>query len=74
LCCVVASFGYMPRSSIAGSLGITISNFLRSCQNDFQSSCTRLQSHQHIIPFTLSVPENISDIFLCGAPGLTPAV
>jgi hypothetical protein len=43
---VGASSGYMPRSSIAGSSGSTMSNFLRNCQIDFQSGCTRLQSHQ----------------------------
>jgi hypothetical protein len=41
-----ASFGYMPRSGIAGSSDITMSNFLRSCQTDFQSSFTSLQSYQ----------------------------
>ena len=46
LWCRGSSFGYMPRSGIAGSSGITISNFLRNCQIDFQSSCTSLQSHQ----------------------------
>ena len=40
------SLGYMPRSGIAGSSGSTISNFLRSCQTDFQSGCTTLQPHQ----------------------------
>ena len=40
------SFGFMPRSGIAGTSGITISNFLRNCQVDFQSICTTLQSHQ----------------------------
>jgi hypothetical protein len=43
---VGASFGYMPRSSIVGSLGSTMSSFLRNCQIYFQSGCTSLQSLQ----------------------------
>jgi hypothetical protein len=43
---VGASSGYMPRRGIAGSSSSTMSNFLRKCQTDFQSSCTILQSHQ----------------------------
>jgi hypothetical protein len=39
-------FGCMTRSGIAGSLGSTMSNFLRNCQTDFQSGCTSWQSHQ----------------------------
>ena len=38
--------GYMPRRGIAGTSGITISNFLRNHQTDFQSGCTSLQSQQ----------------------------
>jgi hypothetical protein len=43
---VGASFGYLPRSHIAGSSGNTMSNFLKSYQTDFQSGCTSLQTHQ----------------------------
>jgi hypothetical protein len=39
---VRTSSGYMPRSSIAGSLG-SMSNYLRNCQADFQSGCASLQ-------------------------------
>jgi hypothetical protein len=51
---VKESFGYMPRSGIAGSSGNTISNFLRHCQNSFQSGCTSLQSHQQCRSVPLS--------------------
>ena len=43
---VGAPSGYMSRSGIAGSTGRAMTNFLRSCQTNFQSSCTSLQSHQ----------------------------
>ena len=36
-------FGYMSKSGIAGSSGISISNFLRNLQIDFQIGCTSLQ-------------------------------
>jgi hypothetical protein len=39
---VGASFGYMPRSSIAGTSVNTMSNFLRNHQTDLQRSCTSL--------------------------------
>ena len=41
-----ASFGYIPKSGIAGSSGRFISNFLRNLQIYLQSGCTSLQSHQ----------------------------
>jgi hypothetical protein len=49
-----ASFGYIPKSGIAGSSGRSISNFLRDRQIDVQSSCTSLQSHQQLrsVPFS----------------------
>jgi hypothetical protein len=40
----VGPFGYIPKNGIAGSLGISISNFLRNLQIDFQSGCTSFQS------------------------------
>jgi hypothetical protein len=43
---VGTSSGYMPRRHIAGSSSSIMSNFLRNLQTDFQSGCTRLQSHQ----------------------------
>ena len=42
---VVATFGHVSRSGIAGSSGNTIFNFLRNYQTDFQSGYTSLQSH-----------------------------
>ena len=40
------SFGYMPKSTVAESLGRTTSNILSNYQTDFQSVQMRLQSHQ----------------------------
>jgi hypothetical protein len=40
------SFGYTIKSVIAGSSGMSSSNFLRNLQIDFQSGHTSLQSHQ----------------------------
>jgi hypothetical protein len=51
---VGASSGYMRKSGIAGSSGNTASNFLWHHQNDFQSSCTSLQSQQQWRNFPLS--------------------
>jgi hypothetical protein len=50
------SFGYLLKSGIAGSLGRTISNFLKNCQIDFRSGCTSPTSNGgethflHILP------------------------
>ena len=51
---VGASSEYTPRSGISGSVGSTMSNFLRNCQTDFQSGFTNLQSHHQwrSVPFS----------------------
>jgi hypothetical protein len=49
------SSGYMPRRSIAGSSGITMSNILRNRQTDLQSVCSSLQSHQQWRSVVLSL-------------------
>jgi hypothetical protein len=41
-----ASFGYIPKSGIAGSSGRYIYNFLRNLQIEFQSGGISLLSHQ----------------------------
>jgi hypothetical protein len=43
---VGTSFGYIPRSGIAGSSGNTMSNFGGNHQADFQSGCSSLKSQQ----------------------------
>ena len=64
---MVPSFGYMPRSGIAGSWGRTIPNFLRNHQVDFQSGCTSLYSHQQWRSVPLAphpYPHELSLVFL----------
>jgi hypothetical protein len=51
---VSQSFGYIPKSGIAGSNGRSMFSFLSSFQFFFQSGCTSLHSHQHCkrVPFS----------------------
>jgi hypothetical protein len=55
-----ASFGYIPKSDIAGSSGRSISHFLRNLQINVQSGCTNLQSCQQWRSVLLSLHSQIS--------------
>jgi hypothetical protein len=48
------SFGYIPKSGIAGSYGRSMFSLLSSLQIFFQSGCTNLHSHQQRkrVPFS----------------------
>ena len=68
------SFGYIPKSGIAGSSGRSTSNFPRNLQIDFQSSSNSLQSqyqwksvllsphlYQHVLsPVVLNLAKNFN--------------
>ena len=62
-----ASFGYMPKSGIAGSCGRLIPIFLRNRHTDFQSGCTSWHSHQQwrSVPLTPNpLQHKLSSVFL----------
>jgi hypothetical protein len=51
---VSQSFGYIPKSGVAGSNDKLMSSFLSSLHIFFQSGCTSLHSHQQCkrVPFS----------------------
>jgi hypothetical protein len=60
------SFGYIPKSDIAGSYGRSMFRFLRSLQNFLQSGCTSLHSYQQFIrvPFSPHPCQHLLVVFL----------
>ena len=62
LCHSGVSFGFIPKSSIAGSSGRSISNFLKNHLIDFLSGCTSLQSLQEwkSVPLFIHLLQHVS--------------
>jgi hypothetical protein len=65
-----ASLGYTSKSGLSGSLGRSISNFLRNVQIDFHSGCTSLHSHQQwrSVPLSPHLCQHVllSEAFMLG--------
>jgi hypothetical protein len=60
------SFGYMPRSGIAGSYGRSVFSFLRTLHTAFHSVCRNLHCHQEYvsIPFLLHPCQHLFFVLL----------
>ena len=61
---VLGSFGYIPRSGIAGSKGRSIFNFLRYLYTAFPNDCTSLHSHQQCLRVPLCPPPHQHLLFV----------
>jgi len=53
----------------AGSSGRTISNFLKNCQNDFQSGLNSLQYHEQWRSVPLSPHQQLRALTVCSSRG-----
>ena len=63
---VFNSFGYIPRSGIAGSYCNSVFNLLRSCQIVTHSSCTILHSQEQWCGFQFPISSPILfSLFIC---------